>query len=179
MFLQVSIVDGQIVVDTATLTVQAQPEDRQRMVVEDTQQLNSQSYAVNRTPSDRWQPEETENFYRVGFYARASDLHSSACPPASVAHLRHLFKGVRSAKCLLVPDIGPSATVAGQLQYPADLCCVISVATHLQALATFGSDFTLIASLFPGKNRRQIKNKYSKECKVRLRGWYLFCVGRR
>lgn len=36
----------------------------------------------------------------------------------------------------------------------------------LQAIATFGSDFTLIASLFPSKNRRQIKNKYSKECKV-------------
>lgn len=36
-----------------------------------------------------------------------------------------------------------------------------------QALSTFGSDFTLIASLFPGKNRRQIKNKYTKECKVR------------
>lgn len=35
-----------------------------------------------------------------------------------------------------------------------------------QALATFGSDFTLIATLFPNKTRRQIKNKYSKESKV-------------
>jgi hypothetical protein len=64
--LQVSIVDGQIVVDRATLTVQAQAEDMQRTIVEDTQQLNSRSYAVNRTPSERWQPEETENFFRVG-----------------------------------------------------------------------------------------------------------------
>lgn len=62
---QVSIVDGQIVVDAATLTVQAQAEDTQRAVVEDTQQLNSRSYAVNRTPSDRWQAEETENFFNV------------------------------------------------------------------------------------------------------------------
>lgn len=57
--------DGQIVVDAATLTVQAQAEDTQRAVVEDTQQLNSRSYAVNRTPSDRWQAEETENFFNV------------------------------------------------------------------------------------------------------------------
>jgi hypothetical protein len=65
MCAQVSIVDGQIVVDAATLTVQAQAEDTQRTVVEDTQQLNSRSYAVNRTPSDRWQAEETENFFNV------------------------------------------------------------------------------------------------------------------
>lgn len=63
--LQVSIVNGQIVVDQATLTVQAQPEDRQRTIVEDTQRLNSKSYAVNRNTSERWQEQETENFYRA------------------------------------------------------------------------------------------------------------------
>jgi hypothetical protein len=72
---QVSIVDGQIVVDRATLTVQAQAEDTQRAIVEDTQQLNSRSYAVNRTPSDRWQPQETENFYRVGACMCSGCLH--------------------------------------------------------------------------------------------------------
>jgi Myb DNA-binding like len=41
----------------------------------------------------------------------------------------------------------------------------------LQALATFGSDFTLIATLFPNKTRRQIKNKYSKESKVQQLVW--------
>ena len=40
-----------------------------------------------------------------------------------------------------------------------------------QALATFGSDFTLIAALFPNKTRRQIKNKYSKESKVQRLWW--------
>jgi len=61
----VSIVNGQIVVDQATLTVQAQPEDRQRTIVEDTQRLNTMSYAVNRNTSERWQEQETENFYRA------------------------------------------------------------------------------------------------------------------
>ncbi len=57
--------DGQIVVDQATLTVQAQPEDRQRAVVEDPKQLNSHTYAVGRASSERWQEQETENFFRV------------------------------------------------------------------------------------------------------------------
>ena len=66
--------DGQIVVDAATLTVQAQAEDTQRAIVEDTQQLNSRSYAVNRTPSDRWQAEETENFFNVRWEMVARQL---------------------------------------------------------------------------------------------------------
>ena len=71
-----SIVDGQIVVDQATLTVQAQPEDTRRAVVEDTQRLNSHTYAVGRTASDRWQESETENFYRVGHTSVEQEIRS-------------------------------------------------------------------------------------------------------
>jgi len=56
--------DGQLVVDEGTLTVQAQPEEvTRRNVVSELPMLNSQSYALNRAPSERWSPEETENFY--------------------------------------------------------------------------------------------------------------------
>ncbi len=58
--------DGQLVVDEGTLTVQAQPEEvTRRNVVSELPMLNSQSYALNRAPSERWSPEETENFYAV------------------------------------------------------------------------------------------------------------------
>ena len=38
----------------------------------------------------------------------------------------------------------------------------------LQALSAFGTDFTLLSQLFPGRNRRQCKNKYKKECKANV-----------
>ena len=38
-----------------------------------------------------------------------------------------------------------------------------------QALSAFGTDFTLLSQLFPGRNRRQCKNKYTKECKANAR----------
>lgn len=36
----------------------------------------------------------------------------------------------------------------------------------MQALKNFGTDFTLLTHLFPGRTRRQCKNKYTKECKA-------------
>ena len=59
--------DGQIVMNEAALTVQAQPETvvERRTVVSDQQLLNSQSYAAGRAPNDRWTVEETENFFQV------------------------------------------------------------------------------------------------------------------
>ena len=58
--------DGQLVVDEGTLTVQAQPQEvTRRNVISELPMLNSQSYAVNRAPSERWSSEETENFYAV------------------------------------------------------------------------------------------------------------------
>ena len=70
--------DGQLVVDEGTLTVQAQPEElTRRNVVSELPMLNSQSYAVNRAPSERWSPEETENFYAVS--VRVGALR--ACAP--------------------------------------------------------------------------------------------------
>ena len=57
---------GQIVMNEAALTVQAQPEaEERRVVVSDQQLLNSQSYATGRSPNERWTEEETENFFRV------------------------------------------------------------------------------------------------------------------
>ena len=38
----------------------------------------------------------------------------------------------------------------------------------MQALKIFGTDFTLISRVFAGRSRRQIKNKYTKENKVRI-----------
>ena len=78
---QVSVVDGQIVINQATLTVQAQPEDLQRRIVEDDQKLNSRTYAVNRNPSDRWQESETNNFFRVCTkFVLLGDLQRSETP---------------------------------------------------------------------------------------------------
>ena len=69
--------DGQIVMNEATLTVQAQPESQQerRTVVSDQQLLNSQSYAVGRAPNERWAEEETENFFRVRRRVKGSLLY--------------------------------------------------------------------------------------------------------
>ena len=35
-----------------------------------------------------------------------------------------------------------------------------------QALSQFGTDFTLIAHLFPGRQRRHLKNKFTRESRV-------------
>ena len=68
--------DGQLIVDEGTLTVQAQPEEiTRRNVVSELPMLNSQSYAVNRAPSERWTPEETENFYAVRLPAGSPAVH--------------------------------------------------------------------------------------------------------
>jgi hypothetical protein len=37
---------------------------------------------------------------------------------------------------------------------------------HMQALSQFGTDFTLIAQLFPGRQRKHLKKKFCKEGKV-------------
>ena len=66
--LQVTIgPDGQIVMNEAALTIQAQPvaTEERRTVVSDQQLLNSQSYAVGRSNNERWTEDETENFFRV------------------------------------------------------------------------------------------------------------------
>lgn len=60
------IIDGQIVINKDTLTVQAQEAGAPRTIVSGlSQTLNNNSYATNRTSSERWLPEETENFYNV------------------------------------------------------------------------------------------------------------------
>merc|ERR1719174_2262447 len=95
---QVVVVDGQIVVNQETLSVQAQPgnlpPERRRLVEETQQRLNSATYS-RRTNPERWSYADTELFYK--------------------------------------------------------------------ALREFGTDFSLIERLFPGRNRRQIKRKWLKE----------------
>jgi len=95
---QVVVVDGQIVVNRETLSVQAQPghlpAERRRLVEETQQQLNSATYS-RRTHPERWSHADTELFYK--------------------------------------------------------------------ALREFGTDFSLIERLFPGRNRRQVKRKWLKE----------------
>ncbi|KAK9838344.1 hypothetical protein WJX81_005983 [Elliptochloris bilobata] len=61
---QVEVVDGHIRVVEASLTVTAQPVAEARVVVEDTQLLNSASYS-NRLPNDRWNSEDTDQFYKA------------------------------------------------------------------------------------------------------------------
>ena len=82
---QVRMVDGAIVVDAGTLTVQAQEADAApRVVVSGSDQLlNSHSYAANRTPGDKWSSEETENFYNVCAPMRIPALngHARSRPP--------------------------------------------------------------------------------------------------
>lgn len=95
---QVQVIDGRVVVNRQSLTVQAQEKEQYtRIVTEDTARLNSLSY-MNRLPNERWSAEDTELFYR--------------------------------------------------------------------ALSQFGTDFTLITNLFPGRERRHIKNKYTRENKL-------------
>lgn len=36
----------------------------------------------------------------------------------------------------------------------------------MQALSQFGTDFTLIAQLFPGRQRKHLKKKFCKEAKI-------------
>jgi len=95
---QVVVVDGQIVVNQETLSVQAQPgnvpPERRRLVEETQQRLNSATYS-RRTNPERWSYADTELFYK--------------------------------------------------------------------ALREFGTDFSLIERLFPGRNRRQVKRKWLKE----------------
>ena len=51
----------------------------------------------------------------------------------------------------------------------SELCTDSCENRRVQALSAFGTDFTLLSQLFPGRNRRQCKNKYTKECKVNAR----------
>jgi hypothetical protein len=39
-------------------------------------------------------------------------------------------------------------------------------ALSVQALSQFGTDFTLITHLFPGRQRRHLKNKFTRESKI-------------
>lgn len=61
------MVNGAIVVDTGTLTVQAQEaEAAPRVVVSGRDQLlNNHSYSINRWKGDKWTVEETENFFKA------------------------------------------------------------------------------------------------------------------
>ncbi len=94
---QVQVVDGRIVVNRQSLTVQAQERQQYtRVVNEDQNRLNSMTY-MNRISNERWSTEDTELFYK--------------------------------------------------------------------ALSQFGTDFTLITHLFPGRERRHLKNKYTRENK--------------
>ncbi|KAL4529138.1 hypothetical protein Ndes2526B_g06775 [Nannochloris sp. 'desiccata'] len=95
---QVQVVDGRIVVNRQSLTVEAQEREQYtRIVTEDMNRLNSMSY-TNRISNERWTTEDTELFYK--------------------------------------------------------------------ALSQFGTDFTLISHLFPGRERRHLKNKYTRENKI-------------
>jgi hypothetical protein len=95
---QVQVVDGRIVVNRQSLTVQAQEREQYtRVVNEDYNRLNSMTY-MNRISNERWTTEDTELFYK--------------------------------------------------------------------ALSQFGTDFTLISHLFPGRERRHLKNKYTRENKL-------------
>ena len=60
--------------------MQAQPEEViRRNVISEQPMVNSQSYAVNRSPNERWTPEETENFFAVRIKrGRGSDLSWTA-----------------------------------------------------------------------------------------------------
>eukprot|EP00798_Chlamydomonas_sp_ICE-L_P003712 gene3712-13780_t len=96
---RLQIVNGQIVVDNSSLTIQAQQTDIQtyQRVEEEGRFLNSQTYS-NMLARERWSETETELFYR------------------SIAH--------------------------------------------------FGTDFGLIAKLFPSRDRKHIKNKFNMELKA-------------
>jgi len=62
---QVQVVDGRIVVNRQSLTVQAQEkQEYTRIVTEDNARLNSMTY-MNRISNERWSVEDTELFYRV------------------------------------------------------------------------------------------------------------------
>ncbi len=86
------MVDGAIVVDTGTLTVQAQEADAApRVVVSGRDQLlNSHSYAANRTPGDKWSSDETENFYNVCALSWISALTAHKRSPAHYQTLPQL-----------------------------------------------------------------------------------------
>lgn len=58
------IIDGKIVMNRESLTIQAQAEQTYRRVVEDRPVLNSTTYA-NRPNGDRWTKEDTELFFRA------------------------------------------------------------------------------------------------------------------
>lgn len=95
---QVHMVDGRIVVNRQSLTVQAQEREHYtRVITEDMHRVNSMTY-TNRISNERWTTEDTELFYK--------------------------------------------------------------------ALSQFGTDFTLISHLFPGRERRHLKNKFTRENKL-------------
>lgn len=95
---QVTVVDGKIVVNRHSLTVQAQEkQEYTRVVTEDANKLNSMTY-MSRISNERWSAEDTELFYK--------------------------------------------------------------------AVSQFGTDFTLITHLFPGRQRRHLKNKFTRESKI-------------
>jgi hypothetical protein len=95
---QVTVVEGKIVVNRHSLTVQAQEkQEYTRVVTEDANKLNSMTY-MSRISNERWSAEDTELFYK--------------------------------------------------------------------AVSQFGTDFTLITHLFPGRQRRHLKNKFTRESKI-------------
>ncbi|KAL4524575.1 hypothetical protein Ndes2526A_g06695 [Nannochloris sp. 'desiccata'] len=62
---QVQVVDGRIVVNRQSLTVEAQEREQYtRIVTEDMNRLNSMSY-TNRISNERWTTEDTELFYKA------------------------------------------------------------------------------------------------------------------
>lgn len=92
--------DGKIVVNVDSLTVQAQQKEQYTRVVTERGRRVSTHSIARRISNERWNAEDTELFYK--------------------------------------------------------------------ALSQFGTDFTLIAHLFPGRQRRHVKNKFTRESKRNL-----------
>lgn len=124
---QMRLVDGQMVIDDASLEVDRALDAQMghigpREVIEETardRMVNSATWS-KQGRTDKWTAEETEFFYDV----------SIATPPGC------------SHSLMLTP-----------------LLCS-------QCLHRFGTDFEMIAALFPLRNRRQIKAKWVKEDKL-------------
>ncbi len=110
------------------------------MVTEDTQKLNSLTY-MNRISNERWGEAQTKDFYDV----RAHDR-----------------QGLLMIFCLVVVIDNSALLCLGCFDRHLDGWT--SYAT--QALERYGTDFTLMEKLIPGRKRRHFKNKFRRECKV-------------
>jgi hypothetical protein len=146
-------VDGRIVVNQQSLTVQAQErEEYTRVVTEDSARLNSLSY-MNRISNERWTLEDTELFYKV------TEVPSSGLAGAEALGFCAAWGSPQNGHS--VPPPCPARSLAS-IHCRPDLFPPLMP----QALSQFGTDFTLITNLFPGRQRRHLKNKYTRESKI-------------